>query len=89
RMESPTRSLFMEAPKGIEILAEAGNIQATCRNEMRLESKDGEVYPSTAQRHAVTLSADPEVVVLKVFWTVIQFAKGYSRPPIANNHFSL
>ncbi|XP_039631621.1 delta-sarcoglycan [Polypterus senegalus] len=43
RMESPTRSLFMEAPKGIEILAEAGNIQATCRNEMRLESKDGEI----------------------------------------------
>lgn len=33
----------MEAPKGIQILAEAGDIQAICRNELRLESKDGEV----------------------------------------------
>ncbi|KAK1159154.1 delta-sarcoglycan-like [Acipenser oxyrinchus oxyrinchus] len=43
RLESPTRSLFMEAPKGVEINAEAGNLQATCRNEMKLESKDGEI----------------------------------------------
>lgn len=43
RLESPTRSLFMEAPKGVEINAEAGNLQATCRNEMTLESKDGEI----------------------------------------------
>uniref|UniRef100_W5N3P2 Sarcoglycan, delta (dystrophin-associated glycoprotein) n=1 Tax=Lepisosteus oculatus TaxID=7918 RepID=W5N3P2_LEPOC len=43
RLESPTRSLYMEAPKGVHILAEAGNIQATCRSEMRLESKDGEI----------------------------------------------
>ena len=43
RLESPTRSLIMEAPKGIQILAEAGDIQAICRNELRLESKDGEV----------------------------------------------
>ncbi|KAL4660032.1 delta-sarcoglycan [Arapaima gigas] len=43
RLESPTRSLFMEAPKGVQILAEAGDIQATCRSELRLESKDGEI----------------------------------------------
>ncbi|XP_062262657.1 delta-sarcoglycan isoform X1 [Platichthys flesus] len=43
RLESPTRSLIMEAPKGIQILAEAGDIQAICRNELRLESKDGEI----------------------------------------------
>ncbi|KAF3841168.1 hypothetical protein F7725_007030 [Dissostichus mawsoni] len=42
RLESP-RSLLMEAPKGIQILAEAGDIQAICRNELRLESKDGEI----------------------------------------------
>ncbi|KAJ4929938.1 hypothetical protein JOQ06_018954, partial [Pogonophryne albipinna] len=42
-LESPTRSLLMEAPKGIQILAEAGDIQAICRNELRLESKDGEI----------------------------------------------
>lgn len=43
RLESPTRSLVMEAPKGVEINAEAGNMEATCRTELRLESKDGEV----------------------------------------------
>lgn len=43
RLESPTRSLVMEAPKGVEINAEAGNMEATCRSELRLESKDGEV----------------------------------------------
>ncbi|XP_048853601.1 delta-sarcoglycan isoform X1 [Brienomyrus brachyistius] len=43
RLESPTRSLLMEAPKGVQILAEAGDIQATCRSELRLESKDGEI----------------------------------------------
>lgn len=39
----------MEAPKGIQILAEAGDIQAICRNELRLESKDGEVSRLTNQ----------------------------------------
>nr|XP_023675340.1 delta-sarcoglycan-like [Paramormyrops kingsleyae] len=43
RLESPTRSLYMEAPKGVQIMAEAGDIRATCRSEMRLESKDGEI----------------------------------------------
>ncbi|XP_067899957.1 delta-sarcoglycan [Heterodontus francisci] len=43
RLESPTRSLILEAPKGVEIQAEAGNMQATCRTELRLESEDGEI----------------------------------------------
>ncbi|XP_062309825.1 delta-sarcoglycan [Osmerus eperlanus] len=43
RLESPTRSLFVEAPKGVQILAEAGDIQAICRSDLRLESKDGEI----------------------------------------------
>uniref|UniRef100_A0AAY4ECA5 Delta-sarcoglycan n=2 Tax=Denticeps clupeoides TaxID=299321 RepID=A0AAY4ECA5_9TELE len=43
RLESPTRSLSMEAPKGVQILAEAGDIQATCRSNLLLESKDGEI----------------------------------------------
>ncbi|KAI1903560.1 hypothetical protein AGOR_G00028440 [Albula goreensis] len=43
RLESPTRSLFMEAPKGVQILAEVGDIQAMCKSELRLESKDGEI----------------------------------------------
>nr|XP_028573274.1 delta-sarcoglycan [Podarcis muralis] len=43
RLESPTRFLVMEAPKGVEINAEAGNLEATCRTELKLESKDGEI----------------------------------------------
>lgn len=43
RLESPTRSLYMEAPKGVKIEADAGDFQATCRSDLRLESKDGEV----------------------------------------------
>lgn len=64
RLESPTRSLLMEAPKGIQILAEAGDIQAICRNELRLESKDGEVsrptdQPITAAYYYVLLMIAP------------------------------
>ncbi|XP_003509766.1 delta-sarcoglycan isoform X1 [Cricetulus griseus] len=49
RLESPTRSLVMEAPKGVEINAEAGNMEATCRSELRLESKDGEIKLDAAK----------------------------------------
>uniref|UniRef100_A0A8C8REQ7 Sarcoglycan delta n=1 Tax=Pelusios castaneus TaxID=367368 RepID=A0A8C8REQ7_9SAUR len=48
RLESPTRSLVMEAPKGIEINAEAGNMEATCRTELKLESKVGEITLNAA-----------------------------------------
>lgn len=41
----------MEAPKGVQILAEAGDIQAICRNELRLESKDGEVRATNTHTH--------------------------------------
>lgn len=34
---------MMEAPKGVVINAEAGNLEATCRTELKLESKVGEV----------------------------------------------
>ncbi|EDL33797.1 sarcoglycan, delta (dystrophin-associated glycoprotein), isoform CRA_c [Mus musculus] len=49
RLESPTRSLVMEAPKGVEINAEAGNMEAICRSELRLESKDGEIKLDAAK----------------------------------------
>uniref|UniRef100_A0A667YDZ7 Sarcoglycan, delta (dystrophin-associated glycoprotein) n=1 Tax=Myripristis murdjan TaxID=586833 RepID=A0A667YDZ7_9TELE len=45
------------APKGIQILAEAGDIQATCRNELRLESKDGEI---SLDAHRIRLMRLPE-----------------------------
>ncbi|NXT91770.1 SGCD protein, partial [Anhinga rufa] len=49
RLESPTRALVMEAPKGIEINAEAGSLKATCRTELKLESKDGEITLNSAK----------------------------------------
>lgn len=57
-LESPTRSLVMEAPKGVEINAEAGNMEAICRTELRLESKDGEVgvRGTEAQRDTTPMS---------------------------------
>ncbi|MGH0146034.1 UNVERIFIED_CONTAM: hypothetical protein FKN15_041697, partial [Acipenser sinensis] len=42
RLESPTRTLTMEAPKGVEISADAGDFKATCRKEMQLQSTEGE-----------------------------------------------
>ncbi|XP_075458292.1 delta-sarcoglycan isoform X2 [Ascaphus truei] len=49
RLESPTRTLVMEAPKGIEINAEAGSLEASCRTDLRLESKDGEILLQAAK----------------------------------------
>ncbi|MGH0144603.1 UNVERIFIED_CONTAM: hypothetical protein FKN15_003812 [Acipenser sinensis] len=44
RLESPTRTLTMEAPKGVEISADAGDFKATCRKEMQLESTEGQIF---------------------------------------------
>ncbi|XP_074672785.1 delta-sarcoglycan-like [Strix aluco] len=49
RLESPMHALVMEAPKGIEINAEAGSLKAMCRTELRLESKDGEITLDSAK----------------------------------------
>lgn len=54
----------MEAPKGIQILAEAGDIQAICRNELRLESKDGEVGQASELSTILLLS----LVLYWVYW---------------------
>ncbi|XP_032885104.1 delta-sarcoglycan isoform X1 [Amblyraja radiata] len=43
RLESPTRSLILEAPKGVVIEAEAGNMEAICQTELKLQSEDGEI----------------------------------------------
>ncbi|KAM4808588.1 zeta-sarcoglycan isoform 2-T2 [Rhinophrynus dorsalis] len=44
RLESPTRSLTMEAPKGVQISAVAGEFKASCRKELQLLSTDGEIF---------------------------------------------
>ncbi|XP_029965154.1 gamma-sarcoglycan [Salarias fasciatus] len=41
RLESPTRSLSMNAPKGVHIKALAGNIEATSRMDVILQSSEG------------------------------------------------
>ncbi|XP_028655353.2 gamma-sarcoglycan [Erpetoichthys calabaricus] len=41
RLESPTRSLSMDAPKGVHIKAQAGNIEATSQMNIMLHTSDG------------------------------------------------
>lgn len=43
RLESPTRTLTLEAPKGVEVNAGVGEFRASCRKELTLESSEGEV----------------------------------------------
>ncbi|NXT71772.1 SGCG protein, partial [Chaetops frenatus] len=41
RLESPTRSLSMDAPRGINIKAQAGNIEALSQMDIKLHSSNG------------------------------------------------
>ncbi|KAM4795375.1 gamma-sarcoglycan isoform 1-T2 [Rhinophrynus dorsalis] len=41
RLESPTRSLSMDAPRGVHIKAQAGNIEALSQKDIKLHSSDG------------------------------------------------
>ncbi len=43
RLESPTRSLTVFALQGVALESRAGDITATCLNELRLQSKAGAV----------------------------------------------
>ncbi|KAG8584815.1 hypothetical protein GDO81_004775 [Engystomops pustulosus] len=43
RLESPTRSLSMDAPKGVYIKAQTGEIEAISRRDIKLQSSDGSV----------------------------------------------
>lgn len=47
RLESPTRSLIMEAPRGVQVSAAAGDFKAACRKELHLQSTEGEVSEQT------------------------------------------
>ncbi|KAM4836635.1 zeta-sarcoglycan [Thomomys bottae] len=44
RLESPTRSLIMEAPRGVQLSAAAGDFKATCRKDLHLQSTEGEIF---------------------------------------------
>jgi len=53
RLESPTRSLSMDAPRGINIKAQAGNIEALSQMDIKLHSSDGVVSTSPSVSTAV------------------------------------
>ncbi|KAI5087654.1 zeta-sarcoglycan, partial [Silurus meridionalis] len=44
KLESPTRTLTLEAPKGVEVNAGVGEFRASCRKELTLESSEGEIF---------------------------------------------
>ena len=43
RLESPTRSLQIQAPLGVAVESQAGDIAATCYEDLRLRSTGGAV----------------------------------------------
>lgn len=53
-MESPTRSLLMNAGKDIFIKSGAGNIDASCLNDIRIQSTEGSVS-AIFNNHLITV----------------------------------
>ncbi|XP_048196798.1 gamma-sarcoglycan [Perognathus longimembris pacificus] len=51
RLESPTRSLSMDAPKGINIKAHAGKIEALSQMDILLQSSEGMLVIDSASLH--------------------------------------
>nr|XP_032832932.1 delta-sarcoglycan-like [Petromyzon marinus]XP_032832933.1 delta-sarcoglycan-like [Petromyzon marinus] len=43
RLESPTRALWLDAPQGVVVQADAGDVRASCRQDLTLESRDGAI----------------------------------------------
>ncbi|XP_053715815.1 zeta-sarcoglycan-like [Synchiropus splendidus] len=48
RLESPTRSLSMEAPKGVEVSAANGFLKVFSQKDLQLESTEGEIFLNAA-----------------------------------------
>ncbi|KAL0970506.1 hypothetical protein UPYG_G00242990 [Umbra pygmaea] len=44
KLESPTRTVTMDAPKGVEVSAAGGELKATCRKDLELQSTEGEIF---------------------------------------------
>uniref|UniRef100_A0A4W5K982 Sarcoglycan zeta n=1 Tax=Hucho hucho TaxID=62062 RepID=A0A4W5K982_9TELE len=44
KLESPTRTLTMEAPRGVKVTAARGKLKATCRKDLELQSTEGEIF---------------------------------------------
>ncbi|XP_045920716.1 zeta-sarcoglycan-like isoform X2 [Micropterus dolomieu] len=43
KLESPTRTLTMEAPRGVEVSAAKGTLKVSSRKDLQLESTEGEI----------------------------------------------
>ncbi|KAM6972809.1 zeta-sarcoglycan [Aplochiton taeniatus] len=48
KLESPTRSLSLEAPRGVELNAGVGDFLASCRKDLLLQSSEGEIFLDSA-----------------------------------------
>ncbi|XP_062288836.1 zeta-sarcoglycan isoform X2 [Scomber scombrus] len=44
KLESPTRTLTLEAPRGVEVNAGVGDFSASCRKDLLLQSSEGEIF---------------------------------------------
>ncbi|XP_030594282.1 zeta-sarcoglycan isoform X2 [Archocentrus centrarchus] len=44
KLESPTRTLTLEAPRGVEVSAGVGDFTASCRKDLLLQSSEGEIF---------------------------------------------
>ncbi|XP_047242757.1 zeta-sarcoglycan-like [Girardinichthys multiradiatus] len=47
RLESPTRTLTMEAPRGVEVSSTKGTLKISSRKDLQLESTEGEILLDT------------------------------------------
>lgn len=66
RLESPTRTLRLNAPEGIGIESRAGDISATCLKDFTLQSREGSIW------------FDSEKVIFKNLKTVLPTSRGQS-----------
>lgn len=55
RLESPTRTLTMEAPRGVEVSAENGPLRVSGRKDLQLESTEGEVRTYSGIPHVARI----------------------------------
>lgn len=65
RLESPTRTLTLEAPRGVEVNAGVGDFTAYCRKDLLLQSSEGEVSVCFAVRRETHKGPDKNSFIYK------------------------
>nr|XP_058897993.1 gamma-sarcoglycan isoform X2 [Kogia breviceps] len=85
RLESPTRSLSMDAPKGVRIQAAAGNIEALSQMDIVLHSSDGTSnHPPRPSIHGTLPADDSTQRILTAHWLHPHLCS--SGPDIPSSH---